>query len=549
VTGRRDALERLARETFDLVVVGGGITGAGIARDAAMRGLEVALVERGDFASGTSSQSSKLVHGGLRYLQQAQLKLVFEGTNERALLMRLAPHLVRPIEFLVPAYHRGYLAMISTGLLLYDLLALGKPPAGHRRLGARELSQLEPALRRERLCGGLSYHDCATDDSRLVLENVLGAVAAGAVCANYVRATGLRGTDRARGIACEDTLTGDRFDVRARVVVGALGPFTDSVLAELGVPPPAPLLRPTKGVHILVDRDRLPVRRAVTMLSRDRRVVFCIPSGPRTIVGTTDTDDVGDDPAAVTPTLEDVLYLLATANFYFPDARLRADDVRSTYAGLRPLIAQGGAASNMSREHELVTTRTGMILIVGGKLTTYRRMAREAVDRALERLSDMGFGESARPCRTAEVPLPGALEEGRSLAGEAARLAERYGLPADVAKHLAEAYGRRAHAVLGEAPIERIDPELPYLWSEVDHAIAEEAARTVTDVLRRRVPLFLHAIDQGLGVAAEVARRLGAAHGYPDDERARQERAYAAEVARSRAFLAASMHGAATAAS
>src|SRR5215471_13777159 len=247
-------LAHLGRHTFDLLVIGGGITGAGVARDAALRGLQVALIDKDDFASGTSSKSSKLVHGGLRYLQTAQLKLVFEGTNERALLMTLAPHLVRPLEFLVPAYRLGYLGMISIGLVLYDILALGKPPAGHARHSAHELTELEPMLRQEHLIGGLTYFDCATDDARLTLENILDAQDLGATCVNHVRALGpLRRTDgRIAGVEAVDVRTSEQFPIRARVVAGALGPWTDQTLRDFGAANHKPLLRPTKGVHVLV---------------------------------------------------------------------------------------------------------------------------------------------------------------------------------------------------------------------------------------------------------------------------------------------------------
>jgi glycerol-3-phosphate dehydrogenase len=541
-SSRARDLAALAGQSFDLVVVGGGITGAGIARDAALRGLRVALVDKSDFASGTSSKSSKLVHGGLRYLQQAQLRLVFEGTNERALLMKLAPHLVRPLEFLIPAYRRSFLAMIATGLWIYDLLALKKPPAGHRRLSAREAAELEPALRREHLVGALCYYDCATDDARLTLENLLDARALGAVCASYVHARGpiTRTGGRLAGVLCEDARTGERFPVQARVVAAALGPWTDEVLPLFGAPRAPRRLRPTKGVHLIVDAARLPVRRAVTMAARDERIVFAIPADRRTILGTTDTDYRGDYDAIAT-TLEDVVYLLATANFYFPQTRLRPDDVIASYAGLRPLIAAAGSASAVPREHEVFTLANGLVAIAGGKLTTYRRMAREVVDRVVGRLDDMGFGESARPCQTETRLLPGAFPAGDDLATASARLASAHNLPPEVAEHLCKTYGALADEVVRGAPAEaraRVDPELPYLWCEIDRAIAGEQAITVSDVLLRRVPLGLFARDQGVGVAAEVALRLAAAHALAPAESARQLAEYDAARTRSLGFRA-----------
>jgi glycerol-3-phosphate dehydrogenase len=535
---RERDLARLAVRSFDLVIVGGGITGAGIARDAALRGLEVALVERRDFGSGTSSKSSKLVHGGLRYLQTYQIKLVFEGTNERALLMRLAPHLVRPLEFLIPAYRLSFYGLVSVGLVVYDLLALGKPPAGHRRYGRTELEALEPGLRRERLCGGLTYFDCATDDARLTVENVLDARSQGAVCVNHVSAIEpLRAAGgRLAGILARDERSGERFAVRGRVVVGAVGPWTDQLLAGF-VPrrDDGHHLRPTKGVHLLVDAARLPIRRAVTMATRDQRIIFAIPAGRRTIVGTTDTDYRGDYDQ-VAATIEDVVYLLGTANFYFPEAKLRPEDVISTYAGLRPLIAASGSASSVPREHEIFEAESGLLVIAGGKLTTYRRMARETVDRAVARLHDKGYGEQARPCVTGTRKLPGAFAEGETLQSAAAALVARHQLPPDVARHLCESHGSRAEQVLAAGAAERIDPELPWVWAEIDYAIGEELALTVTDVLGRRVPLLLHSRDQGLGVAEEVVRRLARAHRLSEPEQRAQLEQYRREVELSRRF-------------
>jgi glycerol-3-phosphate dehydrogenase len=541
---------------FDAVVIGGGVTGAGIARDAAHRGLRVALVEKRDFGSGTSSKSSKLVHGGLRYLEHGELRLVFEGTNERSLQMRRAPHLVRPIPFLVPIYKgkKPALAYVDIGLWIYDALAMFRSPKLHKTYRGRRVHNLEPALRTDGLAGALEYYDCLTDDARLVLENVLDARALGADVRSYTRATGIRRDKRGRVAAVEtvDELTGARAELETRTVVVAAGPWTDRVLGELGQGPGRPLLRPTKGIHVVVDQARLPIHRAVTMLTRDRRVIFCIPWVERTVIGTTDTDFDGD-PDDVAADLADVQYLLDATNVFFPEARLGVGDVIATWAGLRPLIdaAHAARASDVSREHEVFVRPEGVVVIAGGKLTTYRRMAKEATDRVVEWLGDRGDaaleGRTIRPCRTKTRPLPGAqgLEPHglRGVEAVAERLRRNAALDARVAEHLAQTYGQRAESVVVRglkepALLERINADLPYLWAEVDHAVEVDLARTVEDVLVRRVPLCLRGRDQGLDVATRVGARLAARLGWSAAESARQLAAYESYVAASRRFRA-----------
>jgi glycerol-3-phosphate dehydrogenase len=523
-------------EHFDIVVCGGGITGAGIARDAALRGLKVALLERRDFGSGTSSKSSKLIHGGLRYLQQGQLRLVFEGTSERAVQMAVAPHLVRPIPFLVPVY-RGQatgLNTIDAGLWLYDALALFRVPRLHRTYRGRRALGLEPALATESLQGILEYYDCLTDDARLVLENILDAKALGAAVRSYTRATEVVRDARGRvaAVRTRDELTGATDEIRTHAVVIAAGPWTDELLPELALSAERPLLRPTKGVHVVVDQARLPVSHAITLFTRDRRAIFCLPWVERTVIGTTDTDE-RSDPSDVTASLADVAYLCEHANEFFPAAKLRPDDVIATWAGLRPLIAsEAGRESDVSREHQVFVRPEGVVIIAGGKLTTYRRMAMEAVDAAGQLLAGTnGHGKLPRS-GTRRRPLPGAAGLSAPTQGaveEVARDVERAtGLPARVATHLAQTYGAGASAVVarGTAMLERIDPELPYVWAEVRHAVEHELARTIEDVLVRRIPLCLRARDQGLGAAPRVAAILGGALAWSPAEHARQLDAY-----------------------
>ncbi|MEM1418691.1 MAG: glycerol-3-phosphate dehydrogenase/oxidase, partial [Myxococcota bacterium] len=368
---------------FDLVVVGGGITGAGVARDAARRGLRVALVEQRDLAYGTSSRSSKLVHGGLRYLEQGEVAMVFESVSERRTLMHLAPHLVAPLPFLFPVFEssKKSLLVIRAGMWIYDALALFRSYRRHVTLGREGVIEAEPGLRREGLRGSPLYYDCATDDARLTLETALDAAEAGAVVATGARVRRLVKNVRGEisGVVVESTLAGRdagrTVSLEARVVVNATGPWTDAVrkLSSLPGKERRRLLRPTKGVHVVVDRAKLPVQHAVVCVHPDDgRVLFALPWGDRSYLGTTDTDYRGA-PEDVAATGEDVAYLLAAARHYFPEHPLAREDVLSTWAGLRPLIAPEGAglsASDVSREHEVLTDADGLVTVAGGKLTT-----------------------------------------------------------------------------------------------------------------------------------------------------------------------------------
>jgi glycerol-3-phosphate dehydrogenase len=544
VTTRRETLARLAKETFDVVVVGGGATGAGVARDATMRNLKVALLEKRDFGSGTSSRSSKLIHGGLRYLQHAQFKLVFEGTSERSLLIGLAPHLVRPIPFLMPTYKGQFpgLAMMDAGLWIYDALAKFRVHR-HTKHRARAIAEREPQLNRAKLTGGIIYYDAVTDDARLTLENVVESGELGAAVLNYARVEGVqRKGARVSAVEVEDLLGGGTVTVKGRVFVNATGPWSDDTLQRLGEAQ-GRRLRPTKGTHILVDRERLPANHAVVMATHDKRITFTIPWAKRTVIGTTDTDYDGD-PDRVVASGADVDYLLRVANHYFPSTKLTRADVLATWAGLRPLIAADSVkTSDVSREHELFTEPGGVLTITGGKLTTYRRMAREVVDAAIERLRALGHAQEAGPCVTMRRHLRGGVGLGSTATPEAVgeRLAVRTGVPADVALNLALTYGVRAPelaSTLGRdrASQERLDPEFAYVWAQLDYAVENEMASTVDDFLGRRVPLLLMSRDQGLRVAPEVARRMGALLGWDNATRARMLADYERIVADSRAF-------------
>lgn len=537
---RARTLKTLADETFDLLVVGGGITGTGIARDAVLRGLKVALVEKLDFASGTSSKSTKLIHGGLRYLEQGELKLVFESVNERNRLMRLARHLVRPLPFLVARFKgdRRWLVTLDIGLWLYEALCFFGGYKNHRTYRAAKTLALEPTLRREGLSGGILYYDAMTDDARLTLENALDAKASGAVLANHVRAGALiTSGDAITGVTVIDALTGSSFDVRAKLVVNATGPWSDEVRALAGEPA---LLKPTKGIHLVVDAQRLPVHNALVMTHpKDKRVMFTIPWGlGRTAVGTTDTFFDGR-PDSVEPTAADVDYLLDAANHFYPGAKLTTDDVISTWSGLRPLLKPPDAAagaSQVSREH-LIVERKGFITIAGGKLTTYRTMSAEVVDRVSKQLG------LKQPSTTDDRPLPGAagfMESDEALDAFVKSL-ESARLDAASARAFVEMYGGRAKSVLERCHRDadagtKVDPELPWMMGQVDEAMENELAETLDDVMSRRLTLVLRARDQGLGIAPVIAARMASRRGWSTERTEAELAAYRAVVQSSRTW-------------
>ncbi len=540
-------------ELLDLIIVGGGITGAGIARDAVLRGMKVALFEKDDYGAGTSSKSSKLVHGGLRYLEHGELGLVFESVSERQVQTKVAPHLVRPMPFLVPIYeqNRPGLELMNLGLWIYDMLSLFRAFKLHRTFRGSKALELEPKLCRDGLKGALEYYDCITDDARLVLENILDAAASGAVCRSYAEVVGLeRDSERVRAVVVRDRFTGQEATYRTRAVVMAAGAWTDETNRKLAIDTNRSLLRRTKGVHLVFPQEKLPLQRAVTLLSPvDGRVLFAIPWRSRTVIGTTDTDFEGtaDDVAA---DASDARYLCDSVNGYFPGAELRPEDIIATWAGLRPLINDEDAEdeSDVSREHEIFVREDGITIIAGGKLTTYRRMAKQVVRKVIRWLDahDESFSAAAlHRSGTKKRPLPGAVGlRNRSpggIAELAKSLASDYSLDYEPARHLARVYGTRApllaQAIAQEPPLgAALQPDLPYLWAEVSFACRHDLARTVEDVLARRVPLLLVGLDQGLDVLDRVADLMSVELGWTSEERGLQIAHYRAEVAKSRRF-------------
>jgi glycerol-3-phosphate dehydrogenase len=533
----------MAAEPVDVLVVGGGITGAGIARDAALRGFRTALVDKGDFGSGTSSHSSRLIHGGIRYLEQFDFRLVREASRERRVLLTIAPHLVRPLAFLLPVYRGARVPAwkVRAGMWLYDLLAAFHNVRMHRWLGPKATRRVEPSLRERDLQGAALYYDAQTDDARLVLATMRSAARAGALVASYTETTALLKPDgRVRGATLRDELNGQVSTVRALVVVNAAGPWVDEV-RRLDDPRAEPLLRLTKGVHVVVPRARLDHTHAVTLTSPiDGRVMFVLPWQEESYIGTTDTDAVGspDDQRA---TAEDVVYLLRSANALFPLARLGPQDVVATWAGLRPLLrpAHDVAPSEASREHRIVESASGLLSIAGGKLTTYRVMACDMVDRVAASLHALD-GRPRRPSPpTDRMPLPGGETADLEILVEAA---VARGASQTIARHLVYRYGSETAAVLNQVERDRalgvpIVVGQPDIWAEVAHAVEREMAVRLEDVLVRRLHLFYATRDQAVAPSEAVADFLARALGWDAARRSREVTAYQALVERSRAFL------------
>lgn len=518
-----------------MLIIGGGIVGAAIARDAAMRGYRVALVEQADFGAGTSSHSSRLAHGGLRYLEHGDFKLVFEALRERGILLRIAPHLVRPLPFIFPVHTGDRVGFwkLAAGMWLYDLLALFRNVPRHRMLGKRKLLRTEPMLRERGLVGGARYFDAQLDDARLTLATIRSAERHGAALASHVRVGGLEvAGGRVSGVyaAGED---GAPVLIRATVVVNATGPWSDRIRA-MEDPAARPMLRLTKGTHAMVPRERIGHTAAITLTSAiDGRVMFVLPWGELSYIGTTDTD-TDEPPESVRATPDDVRYLLRSANAMFPNAHLTPDDVIATWSGLRPLLADPGAenTASVSREHAIVRGPGGMLTIAGGKLTTHREMAAQLVDRIGDEFHALEARRRPRRAPTDREALPG----GESTGLEPFRVeAMELGLDAGSAEHLLQHYGSETPAVLnlvrGDRSLgRRLVPEHPAIAATVVQAVRREYATTVEDVLVRRLHHYYETRDQGCGAAVTVAELLGRELEWDAGTIARAAAEYAARV-------------------
>ena len=478
---------RLANESFDVLIVGGGIAGAGIARDAALRNLRVALIDQGDFSAGTSCRSSKLVHGGLRYLEHAQFRLVREACREREVLLRIAPHLVQPMPLLFPCHRNSSRPFwkLRLGLALYDFLAGEHVVRPHRILTPDQIRDLSPDLEIRDLEGGGMYYDCRMNDARLCLENILAATEAGTVAANYVQMLGFaKSNGQLRGAHVRDLETGRAFEIRARLVVNATGPWADRVRL-IDDAKARPTVRTTRGIHLLT-RRLIPSCGLAATSKADGRLLFILPfDESHSLIGTTDTDS-REDPAMPAIERADVDYLLSETNTLMPSAKLSRDDVKGAFAGLRTLIAGAGAPSAISREYKIEESPSGLLSLIGGKYTTYRVMAARVVDRILRRLGRSRLRNS----RLTESPLPSAPPG--PLETFISGIEREY----PRGRALVHRYGRKAKDVLDNAKKDRdmlgeIIPGSGVIWGEVLYAIRSEMVRRPMDFLRRRTHLSL----------------------------------------------------------
>jgi len=543
---RRESLSKFAEEVFDILIIGGGITGAGLALDAALRGLRVALAEKRDFAAGTSSRSTKLIHGGLRYLEHFDFALVREGLRERATLAETATRLARPFPFVIPIYknsRRNYRRPLKLrlGLWFYDLLAGQYNFARHRRLSRDEALRLAPQLDPQGLKGAFLYYDAVTNDSRLVIEVIKTARERGAEIANYTRVAGfIKNEDgKIAGARLRDELTGGEIECRARIVINATGVWMEDTIRLNGQTAIGlnKRVRPAKGIHLTVSADRLRAGAALLIPSLGRRrFYFVVPWEGRVNIGTTDTDYNGDkDHPQAEP--GEVSEILGAINSYFPEARLELTDVISSWAGLRPLITdlRASATTGVSRKEEIIESEDGLISIGGGKLTTYRLMAEHGINLAAKRLSER-FNIAANDASTKDAAIGGDLSRDE-LTVIAERLSQTENLPLETARHLLRDYGADYQRLVeltreDERLRERLVEELPQILAEIVYAARYEMALTLADAMTRRVRLAMVAGRDSVRCGAIAAEMMARELGWSREETERQIAQFTVEFER-----------------
>jgi len=542
-TARAAYLERLARDQFDVLVIGGGITGAGVALDAAARGYRVALVEKADFASGTSSKSTKLAHGGIRYLPQFDFAMIHEGVVERGLMVRHAPFLVRPQPFVIPVYEDmhwpsslpirprtafGLDLLLDIGLWMYDLMAGRLNIGRHKRISAEKTVERAPKLRSRGLKKALLYYDAQTNDAQLTVTLLRTAAQFGAVVTNYTEVTSFtRANGKLNGAVVRDVLTNQQLTISARHIINATGVFSEQVVALTGDESKA-TIEPSKGIHLVVDRERLRISETAVVLpeTEDGRILYVIPWQSRAIIGTTDTGSGNlDDPQAGP---EDIAYLIRHINQYL-EVNLTNDDILSVYAGYRPLVKSRGArAADLSRTHVVLQEVNGMVTIVGGKLTTYRRMAQDTVD-VLAKRDGMPISQP-----TKNLLLAGAIGW-RDAKREIEARGQQLGLAPDIIEHLEFNFGSHARSILDliekdESLRERLVLDLPYVRAEVVYACRAEMAMTLEDMLARRTRIILEDGARGASIAPQVASLMARELGWSSDQAHSQVEQYRALV-------------------
>lgn len=501
---RAQALSHMNEDlVYDLVIIGGGINGAGVARDAAQRGLKVLLLEKSDFASGTSSRSSKLIHGGIRYLENLEFKLVFEALSERSKLFEMAPHLVHPLRFLIPLYKGGRVQplMMGLGMWLYDALSLFQAPELNEYLSATKALQQYENLRGQDLLGSFRYSDAYMDDDRLTIETLRSANDDGATAINYAKVSKVTHlSQRLFQVQFEDVLSGVTKSVKAKHLVSCLGPWTDifwqAQTKEKFLP--QPILRPTKGIHLTLSQERFPLRSAVVMAA-EKRIVFAIPRHDMVIIGTTDTDYAGD-PGRVRVENEDVEYIIQVLQNYFPKANIQRSDFISGYAGVRPLVADGSASEGKTSREHTIFTRDGITFVAGGKYTTYRLMSEQIVDACLKEFSI----EEKSKWRRSQTHLPmNPLVDVETMQMNhlwVQHLRRMTRLPLSEIEFLVSRYGK-------EVTTFEIPSKDQTLWQiEARQAIRNTMCLSLVDFMTRRTPLFLSSPDHGIFHLPQIMR-------------------------------------------
>jgi glycerol-3-phosphate dehydrogenase len=537
---RRMPLSELSGKHFDVIVVGGGITGAGVAQDAASRGLSVLLLEKGDYASGTSSKSTKLIHGGLRYLANFQFGVVYESVTERIVQERIAPHMVHWLPFIIPSYRENLFNNLKweAGLWVYDVMAGLIGRRFHRRIKLGEINNLCPGIRALGLKGGLLYYDCRTDDARHTLEVIRSAAQYGCIARNYTKVVRfVRDRGEVRGVQVVDALSGgETVTIHGKVVVNATGVWTQKTQELSGKANVS--VAPAKGVHFTIKYDRLPLKAALLVpTGADGRFCFAVPWYDSVLIGTTDTPFQGDfDKLTVED--DEVQYILDAVNEQFPGVKLTPADVTGKFAGLRPLISdsKAGGTTKVSRKHSLKLSEDGLITIAGGKLTTYRPMAEETVDMVAQQLRLDGI--EAGKCVTEKLMLGGWEGEVRNMeeVKEVFRaMASRVKISGATADVLLQMYGRRAMEVVelaSEYPelAKPISDSHPYILAQVVYAVGYESAATLEDVLARRIRLSITDAEQAKASAENVSQLMAKLLGWDDATRERMVTEFVASV-------------------